>query len=235
MLAHLDVARSLIRPGRTLAAVPSRRSLVAGLAAVTLMSLLAAAVVIPRVDYARAADLKVSMGPGAAEMTPHALEEAVATDVKLARVGAWSKALLVPALRALGIALAAFLAFRVAGGRPTFADSTAVAAIAVLPLALRDLLAIPAALVRGSIPPSDAAHLLPSSLAVLVPPGAPAPLAGAAAGLDLFGAWCAVLLAIGMTAAARVSARRAAVVVAILFVALIAVADVALPALAPRS
>lgn len=235
MLAASAVARSLIQPGRALSTVPSRRTLVAALAAATLASLLAAAVVIPRVDHARAADLRISAKPGAAEMTPHAREEAIATSVKVARLGAWSKAMFVPALRALGIAFAAFVAFRVAGGRPTFADSIAASSLAVLPLALRDLLAIPAALVRGTIPPADAAHLLPSSLAALLPPGAPAPLVGAAGGFDLFGLWCAALLALGMATASRVSLGRAAVVVAVLFIALVAVADVALPALAPRS
>jgi hypothetical protein len=234
MLASSTVARSLLQPGRALAAVPSRRALIAGLAAATLASLLAAAVVIPRVDYAGDADLKLSMRPDAAEMTPYAREEAIATSVKVARVGAWAKASFVPVLRALGIALAAFLALRVAGGKPLFADSIAVSALAVLPLALRDLLAIPAALVRGTVRPEDAARLLPSSLAVLLPGGAPPPLARAAAGFDLFAIWCAALLAIGMAAAARVSVVRSAAVVAVLFLALVAVGDVALPALAPR-
>lgn len=231
MLAHSDVARTLLQPGRSLARVPSRRGLLAGLAAVTVASLLAGSVVIPRVDYARAADLEISRRPDAAEMTPHAREEAIATRVKVARVGAWAKAAFVPVLRALGIALAAFLAFHVAAGKPTFADSIGVSAVAVLPLSLRDLLAIPAALARGAIPPGDASHLLPSSVAALLPPGAPAPLAGAAAGLDVFGIWCAVLLAIGMATASRVSMRRAGVVVAVLFVAAVAVLDVAVPAL----
>jgi hypothetical protein len=234
MLAHLDVARSLLQPGRALSTVPPRRSLVAGLVAATLASVLAAAVVIPRVDYARAADREISMRPAAAEMTPHAREEAIATAVKVARVGAWSKALFVPVLRALGIAFAAFLAFRIAGGKPTFSAAVAVAALAVLPLALRDLLAIPAALVRGSVPPSDAAQLLPSSLAALLPSGAPPPLARAADGFDLFGLWCAALLALGMAAASRVSLGRAAAVVTLIFIALVAVGDVALPALVQR-
>jgi hypothetical protein len=211
--------------------VPSRRGLLAGLAAATVASLLAASVVIPRVDYARAADLQISMRPNAAEMTPYAREEAIATQVKVARVGAWAKAAFVPVLRALGIALAAFLAFRVAAGTPTFVDAIAVSAVAVLPLALRDLLAVPAALARGAIPPSDASHLLPSSVAALLPTGAPAPLAGAAAGLDVFAIWCATLLAVGMATASRVSLRRAGVVVAVLFAAAVAVLDVALPAL----
>ena len=232
MLAH-TVARSLVQPGRALSSIPSRRTLAAGLAVATLASLLAAAVVIPRVDYARAADLALWGRANAAEMTPHAREEAIATQVKVSRVGAWSKAIFVPALRALGIALAAFLAFQVAGGKPAFVDSLAVTALAVLPLALRDLLAIPAALARGTLPPADAAHLLPSSLAALLPQGVPPPLARAAGGLDLFALWSAGLLAVGMAAAARVSFRRAAVVVAILFVSLVALLDVALPALAP--
>jgi hypothetical protein len=235
MLAEPDVARTLLLPGRALSRVPSRRGLLAALAAATLASLLAAAVVIPRVDHARAADLKISMRPAAAEMTPHAREEAIATSVKVARIGAWSKALFVPALRALGIALAAFVAFRVAAGRPTFADSVAVSAVAVLPLALRDVLAIPAALVRGTIPPADAAHLLPSSLAALVPPGAPPALVGAASGIDLFSFWCSALLAVGMAAASRVSLHRATAVVAVLLLSSIALLDVALPAaLLPR-
>jgi hypothetical protein len=231
MPALSAVAYTFTSPERVLSAVPSRRALLAALAAATLASLSGAAVVVPRVDHARAAELKVAMRPNAAEMTPHAVEEAIATDVKVARLAAWSKALFVPTLRALGIAFAAFLAFRIAGGRPTLAGSLAVSALAVLPLALRDLLAIPAAVARAPIPPAQAGALLPSSLAAALPAGVPPPLAAAAGGLDLFAVWCAALLALGMAAAARVSLRRAGVVVALLFVAGVAVLSVALPAL----
>lgn len=223
------VARTFTAPALGLAsAVERRRSLVAVLLA-TLAALALAAARVPRVDYERAAAAELARDPKAAQMTPHEREEALATARKIGEISGWAGALALPALQALGVALALFLAFRVAGTRPGFRETFAVSAHALLPLALARALAIPAALARAPIPAEQADRLLPSSPAALLPHGASPALVGALGAIDLFALWAAVLVATGMARASGASRRRAAAVTAVLYLAWIAVARVALP------
>ena len=53
-------------------------------------------------------------------------EEALATSRKVGQIGGWASAATMPALRAFSLALALFLAFRVAGTRPAFRETFAV-------------------------------------------------------------------------------------------------------------
>jgi hypothetical protein len=226
------VLRTLTAPALGLAAAVERRRSLAAVVAATLAALAFASVAVPRVDYDAAAAAELARTPKQAEMTPHEREEAIATARKVAQIGDWAAAIAGPSLRALGLALALFIAFRVAGTRPPFRESFAVAAHGILPIALAQLLSIPAALARAPIPADQAATLLPSSPAALLPASAPPPLAGALGALDVFSLWAIALVATGMARASGASRRRATIVVALLYVAWVAVANVALPALA---
>lgn len=211
---------ALTAPGRGLAAAADRRRLLTAILAATLASLLAAAVVVPRVDFAR--DVPAKLGPEAATMTPHQLEEAEAQAAKIGAVFGYAGAGLGPAFAVLGTGLACWLAFKVAGTRPGLKPTMAVAAHALLPLALERLLAVPAALAQAPLAASEVPRLLPSSLAALLPASA-SPVALAAAGaLDLFTLWALLLLAGGMARVAGASRLRAGVVVAVLFLAQVA-------------
>lgn len=223
------VARTLTTPAFGLAAaVERRRSLVAVLLG-TLAALAFASAAVPRVDYESSAAAELARQPKAAEMTPHDREEALATARKVGQISGWAGAIAGPALQALGVALALFVAFRVAGTRPAFRETFAVAAHGLLPVWLARLLAIPAALARAPIPADQAGALLPSSPAALLPPGAAPALAGALGALDLFALWAIVLVATGMARASGASRRRAAIVTAVLYLAWVAVARIALP------
>jgi hypothetical protein len=164
-------------------------------------------------------------------MTPHDRDEKLATARKMGGIAAWAAATVGPALAALGAAAALFLAFRVAGTRPPFRETFAVASHGLVPVWLASLLAIPSVLAHAPVRPEDLGRLLPSSAAALLPPGAPAPLAGALGGLDLFALWAVALVATGMARASGASRRRAAVVTLVLYAAWVALAKVALPAL----
>jgi hypothetical protein len=229
------IARTLTAPAIGLASAVDRRRSLAAILLATIASLAFASVAVPRIDHERAAAAELARSPKAAEMTPHEREEAIATSRKVGQILGWGAALALPALRALGLALALFVAFRVAGTRPPFRESFAVAAHGLLPIALERLLSIPAAIARAPIPVEQAAALLPSSPAALLPPGAPAALGGALGALDLFALWAAVLVATGMARASGASVRRAGVTVAVLYLAWVAVARIALPALAAAS
>jgi hypothetical protein len=226
------VLRTLTAPALGLAAAVERRRSLAAIVLGTLAALAFAAAAVPRVDYETAAAAELARSPKAAEMTPHDREEALATARKVGQIGGWAEALAGPSLRALGLAVALLLAFRVAGTRPAFREAFAVAAHGLLPIWLGRVLAIPAAVARAPIPADQASSLLPSSPAALLPPGAPPALASALGALDVFALWAAVLVATGMARATGASRRRAAIVIAVLYFAWVAVVRIAIPAAA---
>jgi hypothetical protein len=217
---------TLARPARGVTDAADRRRSLAALLAATLAALAFAWVAVPRTDFETAASAALDRGPKAAEMTPHEREEALATARKLGTVGLYAGAALGPTLAALGAAAVLWLAFRVAGGRPGFAPTLAVAAHGLLPLAIASLLAIPAVLVRAPVPAAELEALLPSSLAALLPAGRPGPLAAAAAGIDLFALWAAFLVALGMARAAGTTRVRAFAVVGVLWLSQLALLKV---------
>ncbi len=211
---------ALTAPGRGLAAAATRRRLLTAVLAATLASLLVAAVTVPRIDFAR--DVAASLGPEAAAMTPHQLEEAQIQAAKLGAVAGYAGAGFGPALAMLGTGLACWLAFKVAGTKPGLKATLAVSAHALLPLAVAKLLTLPAVLLQAPLAAGEVPRLLPSSLAALLPPAA-SPLAQAAASsLDLFTLWALALLVLGMARVAGASRLRAGVVVAVLFCAHVA-------------
>ncbi|HET7823792.1 MAG TPA: YIP1 family protein [Anaeromyxobacter sp.] len=226
------IARTFASPSVGLASAVERRRSATALALGTMAALAFAAAAAPRLDFERAKARELDRNPKAAEMTPHDREEALATARKVGQVATWAAGATQPAVWTLGAALVLFAAFRVAGTRPGFRDAFAVAAHGLLPIWLARLLAVPAVVARAPVQAEDVDRLLPSSAAALLPAGAPASLAGALGGLDLFALWAAALVAAGMARATGAPRRRSAAVVAILYVSWIAVVRVALPALA---
>jgi hypothetical protein len=222
---------ALAAPSRGLPAAAAARSVLPALLAATAAALLVTAAFVPRVDFATPAEAALDASPQAATQTSHDREVAVEAARKLGTVGLYAGALLGPALRALGAAAALWLAFRVAGSAPPFLATLAVTALALLPLALKLLLSLPAVLRMRGVPADALDAALPSSLAALLPPAADGRLRGALGALDLFTLWSAALAALGMAAGAQVSRARSAAVVAILFVSWVLLAHVAVPGL----
>lgn len=224
------IARTFTAPVRGLAAAVERRRSLTAVALSTLAALAFAIVAVPRVDYEREAASRIDRDAGSAEMTPHARTEALATARKIGIASGYAKAALSPALLALGAAISLWAAFRVAGTRPAFRETFAIAVHGMLPVWLARLLAVPAALTRAPLRVDEVDRLLPSSAAALLPGGAPKALVAAAGGLDLFALWALALVAAGMARASGASLRRAAVVTAVLYAAWVGVARVALVA-----
>lgn len=226
-------ADTLLAPGRGLAAAARRRSFLPALAAATAASLLAAAVLVPRADFQRTVKEQLEAHPeAAAQMTPHDREQAFAQAARLGAVTTYAQGLLGPALRTLAAALCLFVAFRIAAAPAPFAPTFAVAAWGTLPLALRDLASLPALWRARGVTVQEAERLLPSSLAALLPAGAPPRLAAAAGAVDLFALWALALVALGMAEVARVDRRRSAAVVILLWASFVLLQRVAAPGLA---
>ncbi len=227
-------ADAFFSPARGLATAAERGSFAPALVAATLASLLLACVAVPRIDFERAFDERAERDPGAAErMSPHDREMAVAQARKVGAVLAYGAAVCWPALRALAIACCALIASRVAASRPPFRGLLAAASWGCLPLALRDLLSVPALSRMRGISAYEAERVLPSSLAALLPAGAPAPVAGVAQALDLFAIWAVALVALGTARVSGDDRGRGFAVVAVLWVAYVLLAHVALPNLLP--
>lgn len=218
------VARALAAPARGIAEAAERRRSLTALGLATAAALAFSAVALPRVDYEAAARAR-QRGAEALEQTQFQREEAIATARKLGHVTGWAGAALGPAILAAGAAALLFAGFRVAGTRPGFKETFAVAAHGTLPVWLAGLLAIPAVLARAPVPPDELPRLLPSSLAALAPRAGP-PLAAALSGVDLFALWAVALVATGMARAAGTSRLRAFAVTLVLYGAWVALARV---------
>lgn len=222
-------------PGRAFAAALERKRFLPPLLAATAASLLLAAALLPQLDFDRAALQVLEQGPNAADVTPFQREEAVASARKLGAVLTVAGAAAGPALGALGLSLLLWLAFRVAGTRPTLRDTLVVASWSLLPRALEALLSIPAALSTGPISPDGISRLGPWSAGWFASPATHPPLLALATSLNLFGLWTAALLVIGMTPAAGASRGRSAAVVAFVCAALVAVGMAAAGARPPTA
>jgi hypothetical protein len=210
------LVRALADPRTGLSLVAGRRRAGLALVLATAASLASAAVIVPRVDYGADAQVEAKEGE---EPTPAQREEAALTALKVGQLRGWAGAALLPSVEALGAAVLLLLAFRLAGTRPGFRATFAVAAHGMLPLWLAGLLAVPAAIARAPIPPAQAGRLLPSSLAALLPYSASPPLVAALSALDLFTLLSLGLIATGMARAANASRTRAFTVTAVLFLA----------------
>jgi hypothetical protein len=228
----------LLEDGRTIAAVltsPARgfdrvvtspRPLTPILLA-TAVALLFAAVAVPRLDFAKAADAQLQMTGAGGDMTQHQRDEALEQARKVGTVATWAGSAVSPALSVLVVALVLWLAFKVAGTSPPLKGSVAVAAYALLPHFLSTLLFIPALVARAPVDPAELQRLVPSSLAWFLPAGGSPVLAAVAGSIDLFSLWAVVLLVLGMARLSGASLRRSAITVTLLWLTYVALLKVA--------
>ncbi len=221
-------------PVRTLQEAGEKKSVAWPLILCTAASIAFLVALLPRLDVQRTISDQLDLVPATQAMSPHDCEDAIESGVKLTKISTAASAAFGPAVAALATAFCLWLGFMVAGAKPAFLSTLAVTAHALLPLALRQLLALPALFSRSAVRQQDLARLLPSNLAAFwVPAGAPlTPKVSLLTALDLFSLWSIVLLAIGMASVAKVSKARSASVVAVLWLSYVAVFNVALPALA---
>jgi hypothetical protein len=225
-----NVLATVIRPASGVSALADRPRAVLALALSTLLTLAAAAAVIPHTDYGGGqVGAKSSDAAPAQEPTEYERDQAASTARKLGEIGDWASAALLPSLAAAVAAGVLVLGFRLAGAKAFFRPALAVTAHGLLPLWLSRVLAIPAALSHAPIPRSDLAWLLPSSPASLLPPGASPALLGALSALDLFGLWAFFLVATGMARATSASRLRSFLVTFVLYLAYVALVRVAVP------
>jgi hypothetical protein len=190
------------------------------------------ALAVTRIDYASPASDALDKEPDAAKMTPHEREEKIAQAVKLGTVGTLATGVAWPPLSALLGALFLWLGFKVAGGKPGFGATFAVAANCLVPDAVKMLCTLPALLTRaGALSAIEVAQLLPSNLAVLAPEGMSVGRLALLASVDLFALWSVAMIAAGMAGVGKVSYLRSAIVVVVLWASFVLVFRFAVPSL----
>jgi hypothetical protein len=217
-------------PATFLARAATRRLVWPPLIGATLAALLFAALAVPRIDFEGAAADAIDESGTSGQLSPHERETTLATARRVGELGAYLEAGLGTGLKAMGAALALWLAFQVVGGRPDLRGSLSVACFGLVPGALERLLSIPALFSRQRVAPWDLDRLLPSSLGALFEQGGRSPFASLLWSFDLFALLAVVLVAAGMVAVAGVSLRRSLATTAVLWLGEVAVFHVALPA-----
>lgn len=161
------------------------------------------------------------------KMTESEITEEIETAWRRAVVGGVAQGLFVTPALALGLAAVLWLCGWLLETRAPFASLFSVAVLALLPLALRDLIFTVCALAQHSLTEQRAAELVPSSLAVLE--GLSPKLKRALAAVDFFRLWSAALLGLGFSAATGLRRGRALLLAAVLYLAYAGVFHVGLP------
>ncbi|MGC4122612.1 MAG: hypothetical protein QM765_50185 [Myxococcales bacterium] len=130
MSALKTALATLWAPGRALKEAADGRLFFWPLLLATVIGVGYTALFLPRADLVAIAEKKLDELPAedAAKMTPHEREEKIEQAGKLSVISSYAAAALGPAFSALVTALMLWLGFKVAGGKPTFMGSFAVAA-----------------------------------------------------------------------------------------------------------
>ena len=116
------------------------------------------------------------------------------------------------------------------GQKARFLDLFAAVSVALLPIALFNLIIGLCALWQFELDPEHAKLLVPSHLGFLFKHASPK-VARALSGLDFFGLWSAALLGLGIAAAAQMRRSRGLIFGFVLYAAYVAIVLVGLPGL----
>lgn len=224
---------TLWAPGRALQEAADARLFFWPLLVATVVGVGFTALFVPRTDFAAIADKQLDSLPAedAGKMTPHEREEKVEQIGKLSVISSYAAAALGPAFFSLVTALALWLGFKVAGGKPTFTGSFAVVAHTAMVDAAKMLLSLPALFQRDKMDLLEIQKLLPSNLASFASEETPLPHLTLLSSVDLFALWALVLTIVGMAHVAKVSLVRSSVVNVVLWASFVLVFRFALPTL----
>jgi hypothetical protein len=158
------------------------------------------------------------------------IAEAIQVKERIRLVAGVARGIFLMPLAVLAAAAALKLAAWLLGRSASYGACVSAAALALLPVAVYHLVFAAAALRQVAVTESQAATLVPASLAALRLEVAPKVLRALSA-VDFFNLWSAVLLGLGFAAASGMSRPRALVLGLVLYAMYAAVFIVALPGL----
>ena len=202
------LVRSLVDPLDGVPAAVADRVWISPLIVVVLCSALAQGVVALRWDTQTAVVQQMAAAGELANATEAELTDKIETAGRIKLVGGLAIGLVGPLLSLLLLAVGLRLGSWLFDLRPSFRACLAAAGIALLPLALYDLIYLLSALARPQLDEAEVAHLVPSSLAVLWPKLSPK-AQQALAVLDFFKLWSVAVLGLAFAAATGMRRRAA--------------------------
>ena len=199
-----------VAPARTFAAIARRPGWVAPLLLSTVLSVLATAVLLPRLDMEAAVREQLAARDEA--VSEERIEKALAVQKRFAPLGyAW--AVLAPTLVALALAGIFWLSFKAFGWELSFPQSLGVTSHGFLPNCLSAILLVFFALRLERFNPADLGDLVRSNPAFLVDRHANPVMHSLLQSLDAFSIWVLVLLVVGYSVAAKVSRGKGAAII----------------------
>lgn len=197
-------------PARTFAAIARRPGWVAPLLLATVLSVLATAVLLPRMDMEAAVREQLAARDEA--VSEERIEKIVETQKKFGGL-AYGWAVVGPTLVALLLAGVFWLSFKAFGWELSFPQSLGVTSHAFLPNCLSAILLVLFAMRLDRFNPADLGDLVRSNPAFLVDRPANPVLHSLLQSLDVFSIWVLVLLVVGYSVSAKVSRGKAAAIV----------------------
>lgn len=197
-------------PARTFASIARKPGFVAPLLIATVLSVVATAVLLPRMDFEAA--MREQMATRDETVSEERIEKIVAAQKRFSwLVYAWGA--LAPTVVTLLLAGVFWLSFKAFGWDHTFRQSLGVTAHAYLPNCLAAILLIFFTLRLDRFNPADLGDFVRSSPAFLIDRRENPVLHSLLQSFDVFSIWSLVLLVIGYSIAAKVSRAKSASIV----------------------
>ncbi len=199
-----------VAPSRTFAAIAQRPTWVAPLLIATVLSLLATAVLLPRMDFE--ASLREQLAARDEAVSEERVEKILDAQKRFSGlVYVWGA--LAPTVITLLFAGIFWLSFKAFGWDHTYRQSLGVTSHAYLPNCLSAILLAVIAMRLERFNPADLGDLVRSNPAFLVDRHASPVLHSLLQSFDVFSIWVLVLLVIGYSIAAKVSRGKAASII----------------------
>lgn len=199
-----------IAPAGTFASIARRPGFIAPILLATVLSVIATAVLLPRMDFEAA--FREQMAARDEVVSEERIERIVEAQKRFSGlVYVWGA--LAPAVVTLLLAGVFWLSFKAFGWDHTFKQSLGVTAHAYLPNCLAAILLIFFTLRLDRFNPADLGDIVRSSPAFLVDRKENPVLHSMVQSFDVFSLWSLVLLVIGYSIAAKVSRAKAASIV----------------------
>lgn len=183
-----------------------------------------------RFDAQSAVVGRLQMTGELASITDHDLAEKIVQAQHLAIVSGVAKGVFVMPLIVLLLAAAVKFASWLIGRKTKFAQLFTAVAVAMIPIAVANVVFGVCALAQFSIPLDHVKGLVPSSLAALVHGHGPK-LGRLLTGVDFFNLWSVLLLGLGYAEASGMKKSRALIFALVLYVCFVGVFLVGLPAM----
>jgi len=173
----------------------------------TLVSLSVSMVIAQRLDFDKMTRARVEAS--GATLTEDQIQSQIAASKKIAPAFTYGIGLLSPIFVSIVVTLVFWAAFKAFGWDFTFKQSLGATTHAFLPGVLGALIFIPILMKRETLDPQAMGDMLRSNLGFLVDQHTSPAVHSLLSSLDVFSLWTGILLAIGYSAAARISAKSA--------------------------